>query len=210
MTKATLVTAPTTAQVLTSTRTSDVGRALAQGLADYLGGLQINSLGRAFAFRSVEAEWAEGIDPAKYPALVVYQADVGQYGTSDDAPATPATLGRATDGQALVCPCVYTAALTVEVWCSLPPERAALMSAVEDMMFPVTWMYGVRLALPYYHGVHARYTLVTGERADDSDRAQQRSRRATFQVEAAAPLVRVVGRLPAADFRTVVELASEG
>ena len=206
-----LITSPREETKWTARRETDAADALVRGLAEYLADLRAEVAGREIKVRAPpSAGWPQGAPPdAELPALTVHTGDqTGRYGADDnDSPLGPKVLNVE------VAPGVYpqvTGAfnqpLVVELWCATPSDRRALSAAIEDAMFPVDWMLGVRLELGHYHGAQARYTLVDATRRDSAEDAQARLRKQVFTVASQVALVRLAPR-KRADFRTRLELA---
>jgi hypothetical protein len=165
------------------------------GLAEYLEGVHAVTAGRELRVQSVVKGWSDGAKATALPALVVYSAGRGGYGTDqgaspmgggglrpDDRIGTTNTYARS--------PCAFSQALTAELWCANAVERRVLARAMEDaLVAPTPFMYGFRLVLPHYHGAHATYELNGSERPDDEDSAQQRKRLVTFSLTATVPLI---------------------
>jgi len=76
-----------------------------------------------------------------------------------------------------------------------PDGRTALVAMVEDALLPVNWMYGARLELGHYFGMHADYALESVTYIDSAQSAKERLRIAHLEVSASVPVVRAV-KLP--------------
>lgn len=198
-------------QELTERVEGDVRTCIARGMRDYLAGLSIVGLpGRTFKLKYVILQWAEAEQEAKYPSAVVSTGSVSY----DDSRMTPAIkriqlapdLWLGTTAEA-------TLDLRVVVYATELSDRSALAKMMEDGLNPTDWMYGVRLALPYYHGVFAEYSLEGADFEDSAQDAQSRIRRSVFNISARAPVVRMYTRtaaLPPRFALTVTDSDSPG
>ena len=208
MAVATLIISPTAKPLLTSRREVDARTAIARSLADYLSTLRYFAPGgREVAFRRVFAAHAEQEVPAEFPsaALVVGSP---RYDASSFTPVVRAdqrlTLpdGR---GLYLIKTCEMTADVVVDAWTTEPEERIQVMTMLEDALCPVDWMFGFRLAVPDYYGLHVEFEPQTMSYLDTEADAQHRYRRAQVSLAARVPVVRL-SALPMAKPRAVVAL----
>jgi hypothetical protein len=203
-----LIADPRTQQVLTSRRDTDAHTALVRGLAEYVAGLSIDWGGRDVRFAAVVENYAEPEDGADYPRAAVYGEGQGTYDASrfTPRPARADLISPIDDpGVYLVTRSEYRLTLLLEAWATDKEERAALRAMLEDALSPVEFMYGARLVLPHYHGMHADYELLTGQNQDDDATAIHRWRRATLRVAAQVPVVRPVS-LPLLEVRADVQV----
>lgn len=174
---------------LTAYRECDAHTALARGLADYLGQQSVEIGGRRLQLTTY-SQWAEPEDNARYPALAVG----GGQGTYVRG-FTPDGFETLEGDLRLYAITEFTQRLVLEMWANDPRERSYLVAMVEEALSPVTWMYGLRLALPYYHGSTATYELVNSAYLDSTDDSMARFRKAQFEVEASITVYRLV-KLP--------------
>ncbi len=198
-------------QMLTERVEGDVRTCVARGLRDYLAGLSILGLpGRTFQLKYVILQWAEAETEAKYPSAAVTTGSV----TYDDSRLTPATQRtKLAEGLWAGFTAEATLDLRVTVFATELSDRSALAKMMEDGLNPTDWMYGLRLALPYYHGVFAEYSLESADFEDNAQDAQTRMRRSVFTIQARAPVVRMYSRteaLPPRFSLTVTDSDSPG
>lgn len=199
------------AQVLTERVEGDVRTCVARGLRDYLAGLSVLGMpGRTFKLKYVILQWAEAEQDAKFPSGVVTSGSV----TFDDSRMTPAIRRtKLADGLWIGTTAEATLDLRVTIQATELADRSALAKMMEDGLNPTDWMYGLRLALPYYHGVFAEYSLESAEFEDSPQDAQTRIRRSVFTIAARAPVVRMYSRteaLPPRFALTVTDSDSPG
>lgn len=153
-----LITDSGATQQLTEVCLADSVGALTRGLAEYLAKLETDAWGVWLRFGSVYDEHADADDEPVYPSAVV---GVGGPATHDASGFTPHAVPvcRLADGRWVTKLSETTALLAVSIRARSASERTMLMRLVEDGLTPVTWMYGARLALGHYHGLHATYAL---------------------------------------------------
>jgi hypothetical protein len=198
-------------QVLTPRVEGDVRTCIARGLRDYVQSLSVVGLpGKTFKLKYVILQWAEAEVEAKYPSGVVTTGSV----VFDDSRMTPALSRTKVSDDLWV---GFTAEATLDLRLIIHStelqERSALAKMIEDGLNPTDWMYGVRLMLPYYHGVYADYSLESADFEDNAQDAQSRARRSVFNVSARAPVVRMYSRtqaLPPRFALTVTDSDSPG
>lgn len=205
-----LITKADEAPVYTARRNVDVRSALTKGLAEYLSGLEVVAEGGRFlAFRKAFYAWAEPEDVAEYPSVIVLANLDGTYVDSKLSPGlNPRKRLPEPDGRYFVEACDYQLDMQVQVWTNDHNARMVLADAVENAMFPTTWMYGIRLELPFYHGVFAEYELYSSGYVDSEIDADRRIRRATFTVRGRLPVVRLA-KFPAAIAESRVTVQEE-
>lgn len=200
VTRAILVTDPRTAAQWTIFRETDARTGMARGLADYLSLMVSELLGRQIRFKKSLETWSEPEDLSDLPVAAVVDPDPGTYEESALAP----TVAGPKPGMEIVSPhpTAYLVAATelsidfqVEVLCSSPEERMAIAAMLEDAFMPFDWMFGFRLALPFYHGAHATFTPVAVHYTDNEVDAQQRMRRLIMRVNGRVPVLRVRDRM---------------
>jgi hypothetical protein len=63
---------------------------------------------------------------------------------------------------------------------------------VEDALCPVEWRYGPLLELGHYFGARASFEHRDMSYDDDSEEARRRHRRATFNIVAHLPVMRLI------------------
>lgn len=202
----TLITSPTTKQLITTRRDVDARTALAKGLMDYIRGRELVVNGRAVTFRKLFSTYAEQEDEAVYPSAAITTDGPGTYDAAkfnaginkgDAIPDVPeAYLLTSTD---------LVQNMTLEVWATSNAERAAVMLLLEEVLFPVEWMYGMRIAVPYYYGLHAEYLPLDSIYLDSAEDAKKRFRKVEITIEARIPIARVVTGIPTAHGRIIVD-----
>ena len=192
---AVLVTDPATRQAYSLVRHYGARRALTEGLAAYLRTLEeIGEDGSRVAFKAVYAEWPSPDEPpAEYPSAAIVLPQPAVFDTSSLVPHL--------EGSETVAPktylaktCELTANLFVDGWVAGNAEdvRGRIEALLEDGLAPVDWMFGIRLALPAYYGVHAEYQMTDVAYVDSAEDAQQAFRVLRVGLEARVPVVRVV------------------
>lgn len=198
--KTTLVLSSDQAQVLTYDRETDCRNALTRGVAEYIKGLSTVHKGRALSFAQVFEDWAESDDDADYPGAVVYTTSEGIYDSSELGP-TPLTeaLPDGT-GRYLRQYSEFAVDVKVECWFNDEVARNGIMMMLEDAFSPVDFMYGFKLALPHYFGLHATFEPLSSIYLDTPDRVNRRWIISSFTLRGNVPQVRQVGKLPPANF----------
>jgi hypothetical protein len=208
-----LITDPDDRQVLSVNRETDCRTALTRGLKEYLEQLSIEMPGgRQLRFREVKETWAEPVEPAVYPSATVYAVGEGDYDWTVMAPrvarvSTARASGPASD-RVLLFVAEYVLDITVEIWCTDPKERMALVAMCEDAFDPVDFMVGFRLELPHYHNIRATYEKKDMAYQDFESNAKQRWRVARFTVNGKVAQVRLSTPIPNA--RPRIDLVLEG
>lgn len=205
-----LVTDPELAPVYTANQETDARGALTRGLAEYVAGLSRTMPGgRTVAFRYVLPEWAEPETGPDYPSASVTSVEEGKY---DASSFTPRILLDARlsppDARYLVKASEFMLTMKLDIWCTDPAERMALVAAVEGAMCPTDWMYGARLELPHYFNARATYELLSMSYVDTAEDALRRYRRALVTIAGCVPVMRLVS-LPTLKPRVEVQV-SEG
>lgn len=207
-----LVTSADDAQQITEYRAASARGALARGLKEYLETLSIDwAAGKQVRFRKVFRAWAEPEDMAEYPTAAILTPDPLGYGSDEGGEAAPFTpsvvrVEGLRPGRYVVMPTECIQTLTITCWCTNQVEREAVAAMLEDGLNPVTWMYGVRLELPYYHGVRAEYELLAMTEGDTESDVAKRARLVTFAVKGRLPLIRIVDLGPPLHVRTELAL----
>lgn len=182
-------------------RECDSRTALTRGLAQYLS--QVASVFGGRAARPVKVfDTYPGPDQIQVlPAIAVVSDQPLEYDTTNLTPSSlyATNLPRAQSinppqyvDQWLIQTSAVTTNLKAEIWCADPTERMALAMAIEDAMVPVAWMYGFRLALPFYFSAVAEYAGTSIEYLDDDQTIWQRYRRLAVRFDAEVPVYKHV------------------
>lgn len=206
--KATLVRKRDQKQVITTSRQECAPQALLRGIVEYLETQAIKVNGRSVGFKSVVdrlPDFEQGM--LALPAAACVLEGDGEYRSmriGASAGAFVSTVSTA-DTRSVGSPCDYEADIRVWLWANDPQIRSALLALVEDMLNPVDWMQGARIALPFYHGVHAEYQLKRSGILESSEDVAKRFRRASVLLHGVIPLVRLLGPFGAADIHAAVE-----
>lgn len=166
--------------------------------------LRSELLGRTIKLKKAFEQWAPTEDEAILPSAAITDPEPGIYEENSMA---PTVAGPRPDSEVdgpnpsvyLVAPFELNQDFTIEIVCSNPEERMAIAALLEDAFNPFTWMAGFRLALPFYHGAHANYTLITMQYADSEVDAQQRLRRLLVKVNGRVPVYRVHDKIKKAE-----------
>ena len=186
--------------VLTSRQACDAKTALARGLAEYCGTLEVaGAQGRPVRFARVFEAWPQAEEKIDMPAAVVLIPTPGTYdpkGLSQPI-ASVDRLGNP-DGRYLACQSEMSVDLHLAVWADDPAMRSALTGMLEDAFAPVDWMAGFSLDLPFYCGARAIYELKTSSFDDSEENAARRNRIATFTLRGRVPVIRIASAI---DFR---------
>jgi hypothetical protein len=196
-----------TKQAYSATRECDARTAITRGLAEYLEGLTVDSVGgRRNMLRKVYQTWAEPEDEAVFPSAVVLMSGSASYDASRFTPgvATSEQLPPP-DSRYVSAVAEMTGEITVELWCNDPTARAELTAALEEALIPYDEMYGLMLDLPHYYGVRAVYELKSVQYPDNETTAMQRYRKALLTLSAQMPVVRLRS-FPLARPRPVVQV----
>lgn len=185
------------AQCLTDRRDCDPETAAIRTLAQYLALCERPHGGRMMAFEVVVESWPDIQDvEGGFPALAVHRAgapavyDRKLAASSKRIPGGPSGL-TALHFSDWVC------TLRIEAWCTSKEERVGLRMLLEDAMTPFEWLNGVRLAAPFYGGMHLEFGLIGGGFSDDDGLISQEIRAMSFDVSCSVPLWRPV-ELPVA------------
>lgn len=180
----------------------DVRTAIARGLREYLEQLSIDWKGRPLRFVEVMQTWADNEQPTKFPSAVLVASEQLAYDRSNLSP----QVVRAASGEGLRFVCEGVQQFRLVIWANDKVERAGLVAMVESAMTPTTWMYGLRLELPFYFNARARYEPLGVAYDDASDSAQKRWRIATMTITGVLPQIAFTPRPTAkVEGRTLVE-----
>jgi len=194
-----LITDPDYAIDFTSRRETSCWGALARGLAEYISQLSISwDGGTSVRLLRVFEGWAEPEDFSVYPSASVYSEAPGEY----DGDSLSTIREVLPDGRSLQRVAEFSQTYLVDVWCTQPHERMALVAMLEDAFDPVDWMSGFRLRLPHYHNAVGTYLKSTVTIADSAANAGRRWRLASFAIAATVTQIRFIGNAPALDLRT--------
>jgi hypothetical protein len=193
--EAQLVTDAEQREVLTSRREVDARTALTRSLKEYLQQLVVVDPGGAdLRFKEVFETWAEPETVAVFPSAAIYGAARGAFDASCFTPVqNPAEILPVEDGRYVVKPCEYVQDLVIDIWAADIGVRSMLSAMTEEELSPVLWMYGMRLMVPYYHGVHAVFEPRFADYLESEDAARKRWRRCLITITARIPVVRLVG-----------------
>lgn len=191
-----LVDKATTTQTFTRVRETDTLTAVKRGLAEYIGVLSfVVPSGRQVTLQRSLYDWADHEEKAVYPSAIVYSTSDGNYDASRFTPGVSNGC-KTEDGAYLIELAEYTVPLLLEVHANDPEERIALAMMLEDALNPVTWMYGFKLVLPHYHGLFAKYELLTKKFPDDRQSVISRNRLIQKQLQATVAYVRCDDSIP--------------
>jgi hypothetical protein len=206
-----LVTDRSTEQVLTDRVETDAHTALTRGLAEYLLGLEaIADGGKGTRFKLVTPDYPDPEGGEDYPAAGVWSPNTGLYDASNFAPGKPfivadqsgTLIGLSKSSELKL-------DLFVDVVCTDKDERTAVMAMLEQAFNPTLFMYGFRLVLPHYFGVHATYEPTGGQYQDGDASSIQNRRRARITVRANVPVISIVSG-PRARVRSTVTVMESG
>lgn len=212
--EAELVTDPDRKPVLTVRQACSASRALCRGLAQYLARLQQTTVagGRVQLIQAVFDTMPEEQDLVQYQRGVLGAVLPRQPGALDASSLTPQapvevkgpvkdTLGRYPQVQAIA---ELNQVLGVEIWGTEASDQDAFALMLEQALNPVDWMYGLRLSLPFYFGLHATYEPRTTFDLTTSEEAKQRIRRVQMEVMASVKMMRQVS-FPSSQPRFVLQ-----
>lgn len=188
-----LVRIATTRECLTDRIDCDPETAACRALGQYLALCERDHRGRRLAFETVVESWPDLQDVEQgLPALGVWRGDAP--GVYDARRMTPRVERPSIErpGIGLQTSADWTASLAVEVWATDKIERSGLRMLIEEALSPVDWIYGARLAVPWYGGVHLEFSLEAGGFADDPALIEAGIRRSVFTVRAVVPVWRPV------------------
>jgi len=171
----------------------DARLAVCRGLAEYIADLSFDAQGgRKVKFKHVNEEWAEPEEQSEYPAAKIGLKGPGVYEARSLSPSIDIKERvPQPDGRYLIVPCDFVTDLGVEVWCTDPEERSAMISALEIAFLPNAFKYGFDLQLPYYFNCRATYVLTEIAVDDDGDLAIKRLRIATLTLKVRVPFIRL-------------------
>ena len=200
--EADLVAEPDRRPILTLRQACSASRALCRGLAQYLARLQQTTVagGRVQVIQAVFDAMPEEQDLAQYQRGVLGAVLPRQPGVLDASSLTPQQpleiKGPVKDAQGRY-PQVQAVAelnqvLGVEIWGTEASDQDAFALMLEQALSPVDWMYGLRLALPFYFGLHATYEPRTTFDLTSSEEAKQRIRRVQVEVMASVKMMRQI------------------
>jgi len=196
-----LVVDPNYAIDFTGRRETDCWGALARGLAEYVSQLRMDwPGGSSVRLLEVFEGWAEPETFSTYPSAAVYSESPGVY----DADSFSTIREVLPDGRSLQRVSEFNQSYMLDVWCTQPHERTALVAMLEDSFDPVDWMAGFRLRLPHYHNAVGTYLAESVTIADSASNAGRRWRLASFSITASVPQIRFIGAAPALNIRTQV------
>ncbi len=189
-----LITDRSRVQELTDRVETDAHTALTRGLAEYMRQLEaIADGGKDVRFKIVTPDFPDAEGGEDYPSAAVWSPSTGLYDATGFAPGKPCIIKD--DGGTLIGlqkSSELMLDLFVDVVCSDKEERTAVMLMLENGFNPVSFMYGFRLVLPHYFGVHATYELTGNQYRDDDASSIQNRRRVRLTVRANTPVISIV------------------
>jgi hypothetical protein len=188
-----LVTDPNTKPKLSAAHLYDARSAMQRALADYFETLELQPPfdNRNYPkLRKVVAGWAEPNELSDYPAAAVYGVGAGEY----DNAGHPwwREENRLTDELLVIETGELVQNYVVEVWCNDPAERYAFASAAEAASWPVDWMCGIRLMMPFYHGLPTEFEFVSIDYIDTEPDDSRRYRKIRLTYKGHCVVARVV------------------
>lgn len=187
----------------TSRRETDCWGALARGLSEYVSQLHMDwDGGMSVRLLKVYAGWTEPEALSVYPSAVVYSETPGTY----DGDSFTTIRDVLPDGRSLQRVAEFSQMFTLDVWCTHPEERTALVAMLEDAFDPVDWMSGFHLRLPHYHNSVGTFLKESLNIQDSAEQAGRRWRLASFTIAATVSQIRFIGTTPALDIRRVVSV----
>jgi len=178
--EAVLVERPDEAQVLTERVELDAHTALFRGLAEYLGSRTMTIGKNEVRFAAAFYDMAEPDDRKLSPSFNLYGTARGEY---EAGSTTPQIVKTPVNGiLRFVTPAEYVQSIGIQIFATTPHERGNAAALVEQSLFPVDWMAGFRLRLPYYFGAYADYQVSSNEFIDTEEAATKHDRQAAFIV----------------------------
>lgn len=181
-------------QCLTSNCSTCPREALALGLAQYLARLKYEWHGKTLQFERVFNVWAEPEDVRVFPSVAIVSSLPGSY---EDRFLTPTTV-KTDDGtnKYLRMASEFKQSLAIVVYTTSSIERSGFVNMLENAFELSDDRSGLRLALPYYYGVHATYEKDSNYLDDDRQAASANRRRAIMTVTGNCPQFVPVGLIP--------------
>ncbi len=195
-------------QTLTIDREADAADAVTRGLAEYFHSLESTIDGTAVRFKQVFSVWATPEDIATYPSAVVLKEGEVTYGDSSFTPQISQTEVKGVARSYLVSPCEIEMVVGVEIWTTDERERARIMAMIEDAIFPVEFMYGFRLELPFYFNARASFEPIGATFEDNPENAKTRQRKVTQRFNVTMPVYRLITDIPKAKGRVRLSLTT--
>lgn len=176
----TLITRPDIRESLTFRQETDARTALVRGLAEYLRPRRMESPAGLVEFKAGYFDHAEPEERAQRPSFSVMGVGMGQY---EPVHMTPIVFrDPLTPKRHLVTPAEYTLNMTVQLFCTNPQERMMCSALLEAAIYPVSWMAGFRLQLPFYFNSYATFEPQGTEYRDSPDTAVRRERNSVLQL----------------------------
>jgi len=189
--KAALLLTPDVLEVLTDRRDLDARSALLRGCAEYLKKLSAQYKGTEIRFAKTFYAWADPEVEAVYPSAIAWAEEAGTYDASQLTPNSTMAMQVGTERYV-----AKTGELVqrfkIDAYVNAIAEGQAFTMMLEDAIAPTTWMYGFRLRLPYYHGVHAEYEAVSVNFTDDATAAEGRLRHIHIEMTGRLPMYRTL------------------
>ncbi len=195
-------------QTLTIDRESDAANAVTRALAEYLHSLESTIDGTTVRFKQVFSVWAAPEDIARFPSAVVLKEGEATYGDSTFTPYVPPDEVEGVERSYLVSPCEIEMVVGVEIWTTEERERARIMAMMEDAIFPVEFMYGFRLELPFYFNARASFEPTGALFEDNPENAKARQRKVTQRFNVKMPVYRLITDIPKAEGRVRLSLTT--
>jgi hypothetical protein len=152
----------------------DALTSLRRGLAEYLYGAgPVEISGRPVDIKACAWDYSDVDTPAVYPSLFVGVEGEAMY---DGGLSTGGSLPLQEDNR-LLCVSEITATLLVDIWCADRPQRHAVSRWIEEVGFPNIGASSLRLALGFYYGAPATYSLQGVTYGDADGEAEEEARR---------------------------------
>jgi hypothetical protein len=189
--KASLILTPYTEEVLTARRDLDARSALLRGCAEYLKKLSIQYKGVETRFTKTFYAWADVEVEAVYPSAYVSAEEAGTYDASQMVPSSQQSMKVANE-RYIAKTGELVQRFKIDAFVNAIAEGQAFTMMLEDAINPTTWMYGFRLRLPYYHGVHAEYEAVSITTTDDATAVENRLRHINIELVGRLPMYRTL------------------
>lgn len=197
-----LVWDPSFPEKLTMRYDTDCRSSMALALRDYFLGLHTNIKGRRLGFKQGYEHWADPEDESEFPSFCVYTEVEGLYDNSNFTPRGWKRIEGTDESWGLVCT-DFSQQYMIDVWCSGIEERIAITKMMEDAFFPVDWMFGFRLEMPYFYNNRATFEPMGVNYIDNEGGAKTRIRKVQFRIMGLTTMIKVLKK-PTAKIRTQV------
>jgi len=189
--KASLIILPGTEEVLTPVRLVDARTAILRGAAEYLKKLSIQFHGTEVRFVKTFYAWAEPEVDAEFPSAYAWAESPGTYDASQLIP-TSTSLMKVGNELYLAKVGELVQDFKIDAFVIDTAQAEAITMMLEDGVNPVTWMYGWRLALPFYHGAYAEYAANSILFEDGDDAVEIRLRHVHIECTGRVPVYRML------------------